>query len=368
MLRRVRPRILADAVKFGGRFTQNDVTLENMKSKQIVLLGIIFAVLVLGVCVKELQKPKELSQEEYVPLHFSFDAGAIEKLELSQADKKLVELVKENGQWRIPGLSNARADQKKAGEFLKEIQQAKGEVRANDPALLGDFGLGGDQALRVSLFEKNEKLAARFLIGTQKADSGFVFLRFENSDTIYLAQADLLTPMKVYGSLSEQKPSADSWAALNPFDFETSQVIRLEAKRFQKEKENLTVAVEAVKEGDEKKWQSLKKDVSFKIASEKIEEFLFSLANVQAAKVLDPKGFTFETPVWQMQLKLETGKEIIVKAIREGQEAENTSSFILQVSTEPVLFKISTHYFETLDIEDKQFAPEEPKTPEQPKG
>ncbi len=338
-----------------------------MKSKQIVLLGIIFAVLVLGVCVKELQKPKELSVEEYAPLQFSFDTGVIEKILLSKAAEKSIELVKENGQWRIPGLWNARADENAIQKFLAETRQAKGEVRSSDSSLLKDFGLGDDQALSVSLFEKSEKPAVRFFIGGERAEDGFVFLKFENSDMVYLAQADLLTPMKVYGSLNEKKLSAESWAALNPFPFEPSQVTGLELKRVEKGKENVTVALEAVKEGDKKNWHSSKKDVPFKMASEKVEAFLFSLTNVQAAKVLDPKASGFDAPVWQMQLTLEGGREILVKAKPEENEGEGASHVMMQISTEPVLFQISKHYFETLDIEDKQFAPEEPAKPEQPK-
>ena len=339
-----------------------------MKSKQIILLGIVFAVLVLGVCVKELQKPKELTVEEYAPLQFSFETGAVEKILLSKAAEKSIELIKENGQWRIPGLWNARADEKAVQKFLAEIRQAKGEVRSSDHALLKDFGLGDDQALSVSLFEKGEKPVVRFFIGGERAEEGFVFLKFENSDTVYLAQADLLTPMKVYGSLSEKKIAADSWAALNPFPIEPSQVTRLELKRIEKGKENVTVALEVVKEGDKKNWQSLKKEATFKMASEKVEAFLFSLTNVQANRVMDPKTAGFETPVWQMRLTLEGGREILVKAIRQENEEEGASHVMIQLSTEPVLFQISKHYFETLDIEDKQFAPEEPETPEQPKS
>ncbi len=327
-----------------------------MKSKQIIILGIIFVILILGVCVKELHKPTELSKEEYTSLQFSFDPPSVEKILIAKGPEKSVELMKENGQWKIPGLWNARADEQQIENFLKDIWQAKGEIRANDLALLGDFGLGNDQAFSVSLFEGGEELTARFLIGSQRADAGFVFLRFENSNTVYLAQADLLTPMKLYGELDQQKPSQDAWVDLKPFHFDPSKVTKLEAKRFQNgkekkgKKENLTLMLEAVTTGDKKEWRSLRKDESIKIVSQKVEEFLFSLTNVQATNVLDPAAFGFEKPVWQMTLTLGAGKEIIVKAIRQDPESSESSYFILQVSTEPVLFQISKHYFETLDI------------------
>ena len=53
-----------------------------MKPKQLLFLSAIFALLVLAVVLRQLQRPPELTTEEYAPLDFSFDESRIGKIEI----------------------------------------------------------------------------------------------------------------------------------------------------------------------------------------------------------------------------------------------------------------------------------------------
>ncbi len=162
-----------------------------MKTKQIVILAIILAVLVGGIFWKQRQKPAEFVTEEYTALHLSFDAGKATKIEISKGkDEKAAILVKKDGQWTIANFLNARADRQKIDGLLKAVQEAKGELRGKDKSLFKDFGITDEGAYRLNILDSNDKPLFALLLGTKKPAADSVFLRKGGSDLVYLTTAD----------------------------------------------------------------------------------------------------------------------------------------------------------------------------------
>ena len=104
-----------------------------MKTKQIIILGIILGLLGTAVVIRRFQKPPELKTEEFAPLDLSFDTTALEKIQVFKGkDEKLAELVKTGGSWSVANFFNARADRDKINPWIKKIQEVKSLVQLQE--------------------------------------------------------------------------------------------------------------------------------------------------------------------------------------------------------------------------------------------
>ena len=345
--------------------------------------------LVAGVVLKQTQKPEELATEEYVPLDLSFDAAAVQKIDISKPkaatagagkkEEEYVELVKKNDIWKVSGLFNARADEDKIEKFLKELREAKGELRAKDKALFPDFGIGDNEAYRIVLTGgANAGEAGRLplldlRIGTKKADYRSLFVRKEGSDPIYVTDANLFGEMGLYGDPKTESLNQDYWPSTSLVEVDSDKVTKLETRRFKDGEEVLTTSVikEAFgarssssgegpgTEGVQKKWKYTREDRPFAIDAEKIKNHLDSLKTWRAQKVLNPKekDYGLAKPAWRMNILMEDGKEIAVSA---GGADEDTKAYDMQVSGEPVVFQLTYYYFENMDVDDSRFFVDNP--------
>ena len=341
-----------------------------MNRKQIIFLGILLVLLIVGVTVKEFQKPAELTKEEYVPLALSLRAESVEKIEIEkkvtgaeQSQKPvlfaLVAKAKEGQKiWRIPDLSNARADKAKIERLIKDIHEAKGELRGKGASLHKDFGLEEEKALRVSFYDAVGADLLTLFIGEKRFAAGEIFIRQKDSDSVYLVNTDLLSRIGIYGDSSKEKPTSEFWAALNLFNFDPSKVEQLEASRLIDGK--LTVVADVIREIDpndpaKRKWKYQRTGLPFALDAEKVRKFLDELKTWNAMKALAPepgKNYGFDHTEAQMKIRLEGNKEILIKG---GDKDTAAGSYFMQVSTEPTLYKLGDYYFNSFQIDDSKF-------------
>ncbi|OGX04160.1 MAG: hypothetical protein A3G87_08945 [Omnitrophica bacterium RIFCSPLOWO2_12_FULL_50_11] len=337
-----------------------------MKPKQLLFLSAIFALLVLAVVLRQLQRPPELTTEEYAPLDFSFDESRIGKIEIYKpkgADEETqVSLVKEETGWKISTLWNARADVDKVEQFLTQIKHAKGEIRAKDQSLFEDFGIRDDEALHVKLSDLSENELLHLLIGTKKADDRSLFIRKNDSEVVYVTNANLYGQMGVYGNPDTEPPKSDYWVSTQLAHYDTDSVKRIEKVRFEKGVEIVTARVALTidpYDSTKREWKFERSGLPFAIDPEKIKQFLESAKTWVAKDVVDSKAkdYGFSSPLWRLSIVQDGREPIILTAAPYDSEAD---AYPIQVSTEPVVFQLSKYYFENLDIDDSKFFRDNP--------
>jgi len=329
-----------------------------MNPKQIFVLSSIFFLLMLGVFARAFHKPAELVKTEYDPLNFSFDLAQVARIQIARGSEKRVELMQTDGQWRIPDVWNARGDEAKIENFLKEIHHAKGELRASDPSLFEDFGIADSQALHISLFDYQGAEQAHLLLGTEKPDDGFSFVRVEGSNHVYLAQAELWGMLGIYGDPATKPSPQEIWIDHNLFHGKIEPIEKIEIHRLSGNKDILTTAIQRYSGSEDrtkKEWKYSRQGITHVLSQEKVDQFLVALSQLRAAKVLGPNAVSFEKPIWQMTLGFEDGRQIIFKAVAVNQD-QGPGNYFFQVSAEPVIYELSGYDFEALDWEDAQFA------------
>lgn len=334
-----------------------------MKPQQILILGILLLLLIVTVFIKQTRKPPELATEEYLPLDLSFDPSKVEKAQIGKGGISSFTVVKgEGGIWRIPDFLNARADQKKIDDLLKEIRETKGELRARDKALFPDFEIDEKQAFQVSLLDQSGANLLSLYIGNKLAGDNLLFVRRDDSNEVFVAEANMLTSIGINGKPSEEKPKADYWAATNLVKLEIDKVEKLQTRRFSNGKEIWTAGILRAPEltdSARKRWKYVREEIPFSPDAEKIKQFLNSLNSWHATKVLVPtaKDYGFSKPFWQMRVGFKEGQEIVLTA--SVLDSESKAHF-LQVSSEPVVFQLPDDSFRNLDIDDSKFFVDDP--------
>ena len=334
-----------------------------MKTKQIIILGIILGLLGTAVVIRRFQKPPKLKTEEFAPLDLSFDTTALGKIQVFKGkDEKLVELVKTGGSWSVANFFNARADRDKINLWIKKIQEAKGELRARDPALFADFSLGPDEAYRLNFLNQSGQSLLTLYLSPKRPSWNSVFLRTEGSKAVYLANADFFESMGVLDDPSKVKPKADWWVQSSLVDLKGASAEKLQTQKWIEGREVIKTSVLLTVEPADttrKRWKYTRREVPFALDAEKVRQFVGSLPDYKASKVLDPKAkdYGFGKPQWQMKLGLEGGSEILITA---GGQDPDTKAYYLQVSTEPVVYELPEYNFRSFDIDDSKFFAENP--------
>lgn len=333
-----------------------------MKTKQILILAVILALLIAGILLKKSQHRPELATEEYAPLAMSFDGDQISKVVLfKQAagfskENPQVALVKEKGVWKIPGLWGARADQEKITSFFSEVKKAKGELRGKTKEAFKDFGISDEEGFYVSFADASGKEALGFVIGTKKADYGTLFVRKKDSEAVYLTEAGFYAGMGVFGNPEKETPGPDFWVLKKYASFDTGTVKKTEVFHF----EDGVQVPSIVLEKTDGRWRFGGAEFPFPPSAEKISQYLNGIKNMPADKILDPQGkdYGFERPRWQIRVTQETGDFAEFTVGNSDTKQEDT--FYLQASGEPAVFLVSKYAVENMTAEAAWFVGDNP--------
>jgi hypothetical protein len=335
-----------------------------VKPKHLVIFGVLLALLVVAVVLKQHQRPAELTTEEYVPLNLSFESPSVSQIEIGKGkDPKTVQIKKnEAGGWVLPTFLGARANEKKIQDLFKAIPETKGELRAKDKALFADFGLTEDKAYRIAFLDAAGKPLFELLLGPKIPQYASVFLRKADSDQVFYAGADLFEKIGIYEDPEKVSPQSDTWANLVLTEPKADLIDAVEIQRTVGGKK--TVVTHVRRETDpndlsKKWWKYERPGVPFAPDAAKIKQFFKVFETSPASKALDPKAkdYGFAVSPWQMKLHQDNGQEILITA---GAEDPATQAIYIQVSGEPVVFLLPKYYFNNLDVDDSKFFGENP--------
>lgn len=337
-----------------------------MKTKQLINLGVILAVISALVVVKQFQKPKELTTQEYLPLNISFDSSAIESIDFLKpqgGEEQYVEIVKSGSEaWKLKSLSNTRADKNKIEEFLKELKSVKGELRGKDKKVFKDFQIGDDEALQVVLKGKDQKALFDLRVGLKKTARS-VFVRRSGSDEVFMTPADLFGKMGIYGDPKTEQIDNSFWAETSLIAVSTDKIEGIEIKHGKPGNNKFFsgVARQLSSEDPSKKvWKFIREGMPFPADETKIKTFLDSFQTWKAARVSPfekDRNYGFDKSEWEMTLRVEGGEPITIKS---GETNTETKMTFLQVSNEPIIFEMSPYYFENMDADDTRFFGDNP--------
>ena len=332
-----------------------------MHQKQLLILGGILILLVLGVILKTQSKPSELALEEYTSLEMTLDPAAVAGIEISKStpegSQKSVSLQRADAVWKIPSLWNARADEEKVQEFLEAIQGLKGEVRARNQALFPDFGIEDSEAYHLRFQDTAGQDLLALVLGTQRAGHEGMFIRRRDSEVVYWSRADLFSVMALYGDLAQAELDPKPWARMAFVDFKPDQVASLILRNFDAGRNweaTHLIQQTGVAPNAEPQWQFARTDLPFPLDADKVQGFLNGMPSWRAQGILDPEGkdYGFENPVWQMEIQLKDQSTRTLAAV--SRDAEK-GIYALKLSSDATIYELSSYIFRDLKVDDSHF-------------
>ena len=164
-----------------------------MKTKQLLILGAIFVVLVVVVLLFENpfgQSEYEKKVETATPLFPNFDKEQVTKIEIV-AIGETTTLSKQDSNWVVASMNNYPADSEGITELLSKVAEFKNTQRvSNNPEKQAEFEVDST-GVEAKLMDASDKLLAHLFVG--KTTPGFLssYVRAADSNDVYVAQGYL---------------------------------------------------------------------------------------------------------------------------------------------------------------------------------
>ncbi len=181
-----------------------------MKSRQIIILGVIFVILV-GIYFF-LQRPsKQDVSGLYENITPSFNTEDVTEIAVSVKGKeeKALLIHKKDGNWIVKVKRDGKefwapAKSTKVEKVLNDLKGLDGELRGEGQDIFADFNLKDDQGLSITIKGKDGKFF-EIRVGKKGPRWGTSFVRLSDSKKVYLASKDLLVDFDIW-SKEPQKP------------------------------------------------------------------------------------------------------------------------------------------------------------------
>ncbi len=164
-----------------------------MKTKQLLILGAIFVVLVIVVLLFDNpfgQSEYEKKVETAMPLFPNFNEEQVVKIEIT-ATGETTTLSKQNDNWVVASMDNYPADGEGVAELLSKVTEFKNTQRvSNNPEKQSEFEVDST-GVEAKLMDASDKVLAHLFVG--KTTSGFLssYVRPADSNDVYVAQGYL---------------------------------------------------------------------------------------------------------------------------------------------------------------------------------
>lgn len=251
----------------------------------------------------------------------AFDRAAVGRVTVTGADGEVLELVRKEGQWSLPGHYDFPASEGKVNSLLATLDAlaprlplaTSGEARRR-------FKVADESFERhIDLEAEDGRMLARLYVGDSPGYRR-AYVRADGADAIFEAKLDR-------GTISVD---ADSWT--------DREVLRRDAR-----------AIESVATGDLK---LTRKDGGWSIDglaegeiadTEEVERMVGRIASLAFDKVLGIKAGPEEVEATLVSLQQKDGKTIEYRLVREGDDA-----YTLTVSDRPWRFRLMPYQAEAL--------------------
>jgi len=331
-----------------------------MNKKQIIILSIILGLLALGILLKSWVRSAGDARNS-VSQNGSgitkFDPIKIEKILIGRGVKAPpVELVKENGIWRVKGLWNVEADPTKVEALIRKLGSANLEMRGTGKKFFPDFGIQNGEAFSIKFFDAGNIMLLDLLLGTKQAGPEGYFVRGASKEDIYFIELNMSELLGIYTAFEEAVPLANSWADFRLFELEPEKVTKITASSIKGDERTLVLGL--MTEADPKdplkrSWKFLRKDMKLSLDPEKVLKFIVMLQSLRAQKVMDPagKGYGLEKPAWQLAVT-EGNKKTILNV---GTKETKGDLYYVKTSQNPAVLGLSAHFFDDLNVDDTHF-------------
>lgn len=172
-----------------------------MKFKKLLVL--IAALVALGALAvfKQVAGPKEKPSElsEGTAVSPSFDTASVKRVDIHRGESDRLLFVKDDaGDWKLDSRFGTRVRKESLEPLLSQLAALRGELRAEDKQLFGDFSLTEEKAFQFEIYGSADQKLAHVFLSPQRPRGTQNFVRAFGSDRVFVTDTDLLASLGIF--------------------------------------------------------------------------------------------------------------------------------------------------------------------------
>lgn len=181
-----------------------------MKNRNLLILAGVLVLLVVISVAQKAGRNNAASQPDTDPvLAVDFANEEINRIVIGRGedpDSTGIIIERLPDQWVLRNSWSHAGNSERVESLLTALNGLRGEFRSDSDSVLADYDLGGDDALRISLYGKDWQEIFGIELGKKPARGNGVFVRSPNSNAVFLTRRDLLGKLGIYGGPENPKP------------------------------------------------------------------------------------------------------------------------------------------------------------------
>jgi len=318
-----------------------------MKLKNLIILGVILAVLIGLSFIKKIAKNNVPANEGLT----NIISQPVQKEKVTQCvislNGKKTKLVKKGGIWTVENYHNAYADKEKVSQLLDKLSDLKGEMRSDAKELLADYSITDEQGISISLKQQDSAIA-EIVIGADSLGTNMNFIRRKGSNKVYAVEENFLPFLGFWGTAAKESFKTDWWIERNLVHIKEDEI-----KSIMLENDGITYAGLS-KENN--KWKTLK-EYGVEVNQNKVNNFIKEVIDLKASSVISlEEAEQYEKEEWKIVVGLDSGEKvsIVAKTDKEGND------YYVKTSDKEYGFKMYKYAFKNIDKKDSDFFTDNP--------
>ncbi|MDD5109238.1 MAG: DUF4340 domain-containing protein [Candidatus Omnitrophica bacterium] len=333
-----------------------------MKFKKLLIIIGVFSFLLALVIIKsfchKIQSVKASREEPSIALVNSNMNVSVSKIIIyNGSDEKNKVIISKNneGQWVLESRFGLRARKEAVDNFLGNLNNTKGEVRAESKDVFNDFQIQDNESAHLILAGADGKPLTHLVISFKKPDGNQNFIREFNSEKILLTNRNILNSMGFFGKAA--KCDENNFANYKIFNFDVNSVNKIEFTDSRKHSLVLT-KTEATDKNPSAYWNSVPVNPKSLLDSAKVEKYLQSIAAFYSQDILDPalSVYGFEKPYAVLKLRLIKGGKTEEIRLEVGNYLKEKHCYYVKIMPQNQVFIVSDSLVNSLNHDKSYFS------------
>ncbi len=270
-----------------------------VKTKNLVILGVVLVVwLGTSLFQKNAHRKATSQPAEAVLVPDGFVPADLSRITLGQGGlNEAVVLTNTPTGWMVDTAWNARASLDRIESLVRNVTGLTGEFRSDSGEVLGDYGLGDNDALLIRAYNPAGDLVIALDVGGKPERHPGNFVRQPDNNKVYVTQKNLLGQVGIYGE--PEAPGNRYFLELQALQEDRLEVDRMVVDNGDQRLEfRKVLAQDPVVEGaedapatfDRNTWEwRLAGEQGAALAKTKVDAVLNSLVAIRATDLVDPQ-------------------------------------------------------------------------------
>jgi len=320
----------------------------------LVLIFLATAVLMSAIIQKSLNEKKIRSGMQPI-FKIEENLRDMNRIVIAKDGEKVI-LIRGEENWSVESLWSLSADPDKIKAFLASLQDIRGELRAEDQILFGDFGIDDHEAIEVHAVNTKNSKTETFLVGTKRANGQGYFVRRPDSARVFFVRGDLPERMGFFAALENAKPQSRFWVDDRFIQDDVLKIRAVEIRRKERGAIRPVLALVGRNSSEGRvDWKFSQEENHFSLDQDSIQRFFGALASLRAGNIYGPRfKESLGEPILTVRFALESNQILNYACFQKAE------IFYCQESADGAVFQMGAYASDIFNFSDADFIARNP--------